>query len=124
MSCWRQLHNYPNTCVGCHLNDYTTSANPNHVGAQFPTDCVACHNEMAWVPSSFDHDGQYFPIDNGPHSEAWNSCLDCHINQSNYADFTCLTCHSSLETNNNHSEVNNYQDLSSACLNCHPDGSN
>ncbi|RLD83747.1 MAG: hypothetical protein DRJ10_02885 [Bacteroidetes bacterium] len=114
----------PNTCVGCHQADYNSTTNPNHGSAQFPTDCMQCHNESAWVPSTFDHDGQYFPIYSGAHSAAWNDCIECHTNANDYSVFTCLTCHSNPETDNDHSEVTGYAYESNACLQCHPNGTN
>ena len=116
------FNNTPNTCVGCHQDDYNNSTNPNHIGAQFPDDCILCHTETAWVPSTFDHDGQYFPINSGAHNGIWNSCAECHTNPSNYGVFTCITCHTSSETNNDHSEVSGYVYESNACFDCHPNG--
>jgi len=114
--------NTPNTCVGCHQEDYNNTTNPNHIGAQFPDDCIICHTESAWVPSTFDHDGQYFPIYNGAHADSWDTCAECHTNPSNYGIFTCITCHTSSETNNDHSEVSGYVYDSNACFQCHPNG--
>ncbi|RMG30406.1 MAG: hypothetical protein D6730_02620, partial [Bacteroidetes bacterium] len=34
-------NNTPNTCVGCHQNDYNNTSNPNHASANFPTDCAS-----------------------------------------------------------------------------------
>ena len=90
--------------------------------ANFPTDCASCHNENAWVPSSFDHDGLYFPIYSGEHEGEWNACTDCHNNPNNYAVFTCLTCHTNPQTNNEHNGVGGYSYNSPACLACHPQG--
>ena len=110
-------------CVSCHQMDYDQTNNPNHVAANFPTDCVACHTtNPGWTPAEFDHDGQYFPIYSGKHREAWNDCVECHANPSNYADFTCFTCHLQPEMDDKHSEQNGYEYLSSACLQCHPNG--
>ena len=114
--------NTPNTCVGCHQDDYNNTTNPNHIGAQFPVDCMVCHTESAWVPSTFDHDGQYFPVYNGAHAGSWATCAECHTNPNNYGIFTCLTCHTSAQTNNDHSEVSGYIYESNACFQCHPDG--
>ena len=33
----------PRDCVGCHLPNYTSAQNPNHVAASFPTTCESCH---------------------------------------------------------------------------------
>ncbi len=117
-------NNTPNTCIGCHQADYNAATNPNHISAQFPDDCMLCHTETAWEPSTFDHDGQYFPIYSGAHQDEWNNCTDCHTNTSNYSIFTCITCHTSSETNNDHSEVSGYVYESNACFECHPNGEN
>ena len=116
-------NNTPNVCSGCHMNDYNQTTDPNHASAQFPTTCEDCHTPAAWQPSTFDHDGQYFPIYSGQHNGEWNTCSECHPNSTNYAVFTCTTsCHPQSSTNNDHNGVSGYQYLSSACLNCHPDG--
>jgi hypothetical protein len=115
-------NNTPNTCVGCHLDDYNNTTNPNHIGAQFPDACMLCHTESAWLPSTFDHDGQYFPINSGAHGGIWSDCAECHTNPNNYGVFTCITCHTSSQTNNDHSEVSGYVYESNACFQCHPDG--
>jgi hypothetical protein len=118
-----QYSNTPNTCVGCHLDDYNQTNNPPHATAQFPTDCQSCHTTSIWVPSTFDHDGQYFPIYSGKHNGEWNLCSDCHPNPGNYAEFTCTTaCHPQSEMNNEHDGVSGYSYNSNACLNCHPNG--
>ena len=115
-------NNTPNTCFGCHSDDYNNTANPNHQSLQFSTDCATCHSESAWVPSTFDHDGQYFPIYSGEHNGEWNQCTDCHINPSNYAEFSCTICHTNPQTDNEHAGVNGYSYNSTACLACHPTG--
>lgn len=114
--------NTPNTCVGCHLDDYNQTNDPDHQAAQFPTDCQACHSQNAWVPANWDHDDLYFPIYSGKHEDEWNQCTDCHNNPNDYSIFTCLTCHTAGETNEEHDEVGGYQYNSNACLACHPDG--
>ncbi len=115
--------NTPNTCVGCHQQDFNQTADPNHVALQFSTDCATCHSESAWVPSTFDHDNQYFPIYSGEHEGEWDQCIDCHTTPGNYSIFTCITCHTNSETNEEHNGVNGYIYNSTACLACHPTGS-
>jgi len=112
----------PNTCFGCHETTYNQTTNPNHAQAQFPTDCELCHTQSAWVPSTFDHDGQYFPIYSGSHQGVWDQCSDCHPNPSNFAIFTCLTCHEQGDMDNEHQGIPGYTYNSNACLNCHPSG--
>ncbi|MBN2174491.1 MAG: hypothetical protein JW731_10175 [Bacteroidales bacterium] len=115
-------NNTPNTCYGCHADDYNQATDPPHLSAQFPTDCELCHTQNAWEPSTFNHDAQYFPIYSGEHEGEWDQCSDCHQNPSNYSEFTCLTCHSQPDMDDEHEDVPGYQYNSIACLNCHPDG--
>lgn len=112
----------PNTCFGCHADDYNNTTGPNHATTQFSINCTDCHGENAWVPSNFDHDAQYFPIYSGQHEGEWSQCTDCHTNPSNYAKFTCITCHANPETDEEHQGVGGYSHNSLACLACHPTG--
>jgi HKD family nuclease len=119
--------NTPTDCVGCHLDDYNNTTDPDHQFAMFPNDCIQCHNEGAWIPSTFDHDGMYFPIYSGKHKDEWNTCMDCHINSSNYSIFSCIDCHehnNQSQVDDDHSEVDGYQYESNACFMCHPNGEN
>jgi len=116
--------NSPNTCVGCHLTVYNQTTNPPHLTAQFSTDCETCHNNEAWVPSTFNHDGQYFPIYSGKHNGEWNLCTDCHTNPTNYAQFSCIDCHThnQAQTDPQHNGIGGYSFNSEACYACHPTG--
>ncbi len=85
-------NNTPNTCMGCHDDDYNGTTNPDHQAVQFPTDCTECHTESAWVPSTFDHNVIY-PL-NGAHAIIENDCAQCHINGNyNNTPNTCMGCH-------------------------------
>jgi hypothetical protein len=112
-------------CSGCHMTQYS-SASPDHVAANFPASaCASCHNTTQWAGATFDHDGPWFPIYSGRHNGTWNACSDCHTNASNYAVFTCLSCHphdDKAGTDGHHSGVRNYQYTSNACYSCHPRG--
>jgi mRNA-degrading endonuclease YafQ of YafQ-DinJ toxin-antitoxin module len=115
--------NSPNTCVGCHQEDYNQTTNPPHASAQFSTDCETCHDNVAWVPSTFNHDGQYFPIYSGEHLGEWDACTDCHTNPANYTAFTCTnSCHPQNETDPEHQGIGGYSYNSEACFICHPTG--
>lgn len=117
--------NTPNQCNGCHLTDYQNAQNPNHIGAQFPQTCQDCHTSVGWTPATFDHDGQYFPINSGKHRNEWNNdCRSCHEVSSNYAVFTCVSCHEHNRTDmdQEHQGVQGYIYASSECFACHPDG--
>ncbi|WP_158676838.1 hypothetical protein [Pukyongia salina] len=111
----------PTDCFACHMDDYNATTNPNHSAAQFPTDCVTCHTtNPGWMPATFDHDSMYFPIYSGQHEGEWNQCIDCHINTSNYAVFTCVTCHTQIDMDDEHEGVSGYVYQSNACFACHP----
>ncbi len=116
--------NTPNTCYECHASDYNTTTDPSHLAANFPTECQTCHTETAWEPSTFDHDGQYFPIYSGRHNGQWNSCADCHTEPTNFAVFSCITCHehNQTETDSHHNDVSGYAYTATSCFECHPNG--
>ena len=86
-------NNTPNTCAGCHMDDYNATTDPNHKTLQFPKECESCHSESAWLPSTFNHDGLYFPIYQGKHKGEWDQCMDCHNSPGNFKQFTCINCH-------------------------------
>ena len=83
----------PTACVSCHLNDYNTAVDPNHIGANFPHQCQNCHTSANWNATYTQHDGPYFPIYSGRHQGTWDHCSDCHTSPTNYAVFSCITCH-------------------------------
>ncbi len=116
------FNNTPNTCFGCHESDYNATIDPDHQALQFSTDCITCHSESTWVPSTFDHDGQFFPIYSGSHAGEWDQCLDCHTTPGDFSIFTCVTCHTATETEEEHDGVGGYFYNSDACLACHPTG--
>lgn len=113
-------------CVNCHQQDFDTAMNPNHIELGFSTDCAACHTiDPDWQPARFNmHDDEYFPIYSGEHNGVWNDCIECHTDPSNnYMTFSCTGCHTNPGTDNEHGGVNGYVYESTACLACHPTGS-
>ncbi|MCB0686739.1 MAG: hypothetical protein KDC53_09440, partial [Saprospiraceae bacterium] len=117
--------NTPNTCAGCHIDNYNATNNPPHQSSGFSTDCASCHSQNDWTPATFDHDNQFFPIYSGKHKGEWSQCTECHTNAGNYALFSCTNCHehsNKSQVDNDHSEVNGYQYNSNACYECHPTG--
>ena len=112
----------PTDCYSCHKTVFTSTTNPNHVAAAFPTTCATCHNTTAWTGATFNH--TWFPIYSGAHLGKWTTCADCHTNSSNYAVFTCISCHAhdKTTTDAHHSGVRNYVYNSSNCYSCHPSG--
>jgi hypothetical protein len=107
-------------CVTCHQRDYN-SASPNHVSAGFPTTCNTCHTTTTWTGATFNH--TQFPIASGHHHSL--TCQQCHNTPNNFTAFTCTNCHEHLQPamDKHHSRVSGYSYSSSACLNCHPNGS-
>lgn len=117
--------NTPNTCSGCHLDEYQATTNPQHESLGFSDDCASCHSENAWQPANFDHDGMYFPIYSGPHNGIWNDCVECHTTEGNFMVFSCIECHehNQVKTDDEHDGISGYAFNSDACLGCHPTGS-
>lgn len=109
-------------CVTCHQAKYDAQ----HGAEGYPTYCLYCHTPTAWADSDFDHDGDYFPIWTGEHAPRWSNCATCHTDPDDFSDFTCFTCHAHRQTamDQKHKEEAGYSYVPSACLTCHPDGTN
>jgi len=112
----------PTDCYSCHKSVYLTVTNPNHVAAGFPTTCATCHTTSSWLGATFSHTA--FPIYSGTHQGKWTTCNDCHVNPSNFAVFSCVTCHAHEKTtmDDKHREVQGYVYNSANCYSCHPTG--
>ena len=117
-----QFAGTPTDCYSCHKAAYQSTTDPNHVTANFPTNCSLCHTTSSWLGAVFNH--TWFPIYSGTHQGVWTTCGDCHINQSNYALFSCITCHthSQANTDPNHTDVSGYVYNATSCYTCHPTG--
>ena len=104
-------------CDACHLPDYQRATNPNHAGLGYPTACDTCHSTTAWRPATFNHS---FPI-SGPHRQ---DCIECHRIGNDPRAYSCTHCHEHGQATmaSHHNQVNNYQWLSAACYQCHPNG--
>ncbi|HWM92132.1 MAG TPA: hypothetical protein VN493_15315 [Thermoanaerobaculia bacterium] len=116
----------PRDCFSCHAEDYRR-AQPDHVRSGFPTQCETCHTTSDFSDADFRaHDARFFPIFSGVHRGVWDSCSSCHtsVNQGNFQNFTCLTCHEHRrsEMDDEHDDVRAYRYESNACLSCHPQG--
>jgi hypothetical protein len=111
-------------CYACHTTDYNNTANPNHKAAQFPTTCASCHTTTQWRGATFNHDATFFPIYSGAHRGKWTSCSTCHTSPTNFAAFTCLSCHEHNKTDmdDKHKGRAGYRYDSAACYQCHPRG--
>lgn len=77
-------------CAGCHLADYQSAQQPDHVASALPTTCDSCHTPAAWAPATLDHDALW-PLE-GKHAQA--DCASCHTG-GDYAaaPTTCDGCH-------------------------------
>src|SRR5690606_36088173 len=106
-----------NDCVGCHRSYYDRE----HTGTGFPITCTDCHDDRTWRGATFDHD-PFFPIYSGEHRGEWNRCQDCHQAPGDFCTFTCLTCHSRSEMDDEHEDERGYVYESVQCLACHPRG--
>ena len=106
------------TCVSCHLKDFQSSTNPNHVQGGFPQTCEVCHSTSAWQPATFDHSKSGFPL-TGAHTVPPRQCADCHVNNNyNLTQTACVSCHLKdyQNTNNpNHAQ----QGFPQTCDVCH-----
>ncbi len=80
-------------CVSCHLKDFQSATNPNHVAGGFAQTCETCHNTSAWQPATFDHSKSGFPL-TGAHTVPPRQCTDCHVNNNyNITSTVCVSCH-------------------------------
>jgi hypothetical protein len=107
-------------CSACHMTDYQAATSPvNHIAAGFPTTCDTCHkfSDTSWLQATFNH--TWFPTN---HGNAGGVCASCHTNPSDYLVFTCLTCHSKSQTDQQHQGRAGYVYQSQACYSCHPRG--
>jgi len=109
-------------CSGCHLAQYNGTTNPNHKAAAFPTLCESCHTTARWTGATLNHDGTYFPIYSGTHKGRWSTCADCHTSSTNYAVFSCFSCHRQSDMDAKHRGRTGYRYDSALCYQCHPTG--
>ncbi|HEY6554025.1 MAG TPA: hypothetical protein VI669_11775, partial [Vicinamibacteria bacterium] len=107
----------PRECVGCHLQAFNTTKNPNHLAGGFPTQCEACHRETGWRPATFtDHARTRFPL-TGAHQRV--DCAACHAGGKYTGTATqCVGCHQAkyqATRNPNHAGSG----FSTECATCH-----
>ncbi|ABF39476.1 hypothetical protein Acid345_0471 [Candidatus Koribacter versatilis Ellin345] len=82
----------PTDCVGCHLSQFKSVKDPNHVTLGWPTDCTICHTTATWADAHFDHTTYTkYPL-SGKHATV--ACLSCHVG-GKYAGTPadCASCH-------------------------------
>jgi hypothetical protein len=80
-------------CVGCHLNDYNRTTNPNHAASNFSTACDTCHRptDTQWGGGTgFNHNSVFALV--GVH--ATQACATCHVNNVfKGTPRDCVGCH-------------------------------
>ncbi|NUO02564.1 MAG: hypothetical protein HUU01_18310, partial [Saprospiraceae bacterium] len=110
--------NTPNTCAGCHLSDYNTSINPNHVALGIPNDCAMCHTTNPdWDPATFPIHNNYWVL-SGAHAAIANDCAACHNGNYINTPNTCVGCHLA-EYNSANNPDHNAAGFPTDCLACH-----
>ncbi|MBZ5573420.1 MAG: hypothetical protein LAO09_16250 [Acidobacteriia bacterium] len=105
-----------NACSTCHMKDYNSTNNPNHVQAKFPTNCQSCHNTTSWGNATFNHTGTGFAL-TGAHATL--PCTQCHVNGNyNLTSGACSTCH--MKDYNGATDPNHVQaGFPTTCDSCH-----
>src|SRR5260370_724916 len=107
------------TCVSCHLKDFQTTNNPNHVTSNFPQTCEQCHTTATWSNAAFNHDTTGFPL-TGNHMVPPRACVDCHVN-NNYTitNTACVSCHQTDYNNATTPVAHAAAALPLTCEQCH-----
>ena len=92
-------------CALCHLKDYQSTTNPNHVTAAFPQQCEVCHNTTSWMTATFNHASTGWPL-TGAHTSL--QCSQCHTGSNAYrlTNTACVACHlTDFQNTNNPSHI-------------------
>lgn len=81
----------PLECFQCHIEEYQSAQNPNHVSAQFSTDCQNCHplSATTWNQAVYSHPQSYPLL--GSHLRV--DCNDCHSSGFVGTPTNCEDCH-------------------------------
>ncbi|MEZ4875729.1 MAG: hypothetical protein R2793_09850 [Flavobacteriaceae bacterium] len=105
-----------NECISCHLDDYASAQNPNHITNGFSQDCLECHTpfDSDWDSQIFNHD--FFPLTLGHDIQ---DCSRCH-DVTNFSNISaeCVFCHQedyAQTSNPNHASTN----FTTDCVMCH-----
>jgi len=103
------------SCNGCHMKEYQSAKNPDHVQGGFPTDCMICHSTISWHGGRFDHA-----------RVAGTPCSTCHMTDFQTASdpdhkagfpLECQSCHNTQAwqpATFNHAAV-----AATPCATCH-----
>jgi hypothetical protein len=85
----------PTDCYGCHINDFQTANNPNHVAGGFATNCTLCHTTVSWQGATFDHSTTGFALSGGHASLQCQQCHNAQFGNYSIASGACWNCHQS-----------------------------
>jgi len=78
-------------CRACHMDQFRSAKEPDHVGGGFSTDCQTCHTPSTWNRAHFDHQRSGFPL-TGAHRAT--TCESCHFaGRFRGTPKDCLSCH-------------------------------
>ena len=103
-------------CFDCHMPDYQSTSNPNHVLGNISINCADCHSITAfsWGGAGFNHG--IFPLTEG---HAVIDCNQCHAG-TDYSNISgeCFSCHQ-IDFNATINPSHLRADLSTNCLECH-----
>lgn len=78
-------------CSACHMKDFQSTTNPNHVLGGFSTTCQTCHSTASWTNATFNHNLTGFPL-TGAHVSV--ACATCHVNNNfKLSREACIDCH-------------------------------
>ncbi len=103
-------------CYDCHMEDYNSAMNPNHIEGGYSLNCVECHdmNAFSWTGTGINH--SFFPLTDGHNI---GDCSKCHTNGSfDGLSTACISCHENdylSTTSPNHNQLG----LSTECNTCH-----
>lgn len=104
-----------NQCADCHINDYHSAQEPDHISAGFSTNCVECHDAFSsdWGTSGFH---LFFPLEGG-HDLA--NCSACHQgNDYTSASPECISCHQD-DFNSTTAPDHQASGFNTRCTDCH-----
>ena len=111
-----QFAGTPNDCVDCHLGEFQTTTDPDHVALGFSTSCEECHVPVTWKGATF------------PHTGIVSGCDVCHLDDYQATvdpdhaalgfPLACESCHDTVLWENG---VFDHPGIVSGCDQCHLD---
>jgi hypothetical protein len=103
-------------CRACHMDQYRSAKDPDHLTSGISTECQSCHAPTSWSRARFDHARSGFPL-TGAHRAA--ACASCHPG-GRYAGTPrdCISCHQQdYDTAQPPHAASGF--ATSACASCH-----